>query len=88
MYRLTLFLPPWAVATDDQALEVCDQVATLCDQLLGRPATEDSKLTYVLTSEVDEDENDDDAQERWLKENVLHPRVRGVIFPSPIGEIQ
>jgi hypothetical protein len=85
---MTLFLPPWAVSTDDQAMEVCDQIATLCDQLLGRPSSGESKLTYVLTSEVDEDEDDDDAQDRWMQENLFHPRVRGVIIPRPVGELQ
>lgn len=84
MYRMTLFLPTAQVGTDDQAMEVCDQVATLCDQLLGRPSSGESKLTYILTSEVDED--GEDALDRWIRENLDHPRVRGVIIPSPISE--
>lgn len=88
MYRMTLFLPPGAVATDAQAMEVCDQVATLCDRLFGRITSDESKVTYVLTSEVDDDEDDEAAQERWMQENLLNPRVRGVIIPSPVGQLQ
>jgi hypothetical protein len=77
MYRLTLFFDARddAHAGDvcDEVATLCDEVATLCDQLVGRPSSEESRLPYILTFEEDPAEDDEEAQARWVAENVMRP---------------
>ena len=84
MYRMTLFFD---AADLERAVEVADQVAHLCDREVGRPATDDSNVPYILVMEVEPDENDEAAKQRWFLENVMTGQARAVIIPRPIGEI-
>ena len=83
MYRLTLFFD----ARDDaHAGDICDEVATLCDQVVGRPSADESRLPYILFEE-DPAEDSEEAKERWVTENVMRANTRGIILPTPLGEL-
>jgi len=79
VYRLTV----WYDAADDAAAEeVAEVVATACDEKIGRPASDEHDITYVLIWEPAP--NDQDF-EQWVRGNVLREGVRGVIIPRPFA---
>ncbi|MDQ6899977.1 MAG: hypothetical protein M3072_10800 [Candidatus Dormibacteraeota bacterium] len=63
---------------DARAEDVCDEVASLCDRLLGRPSSEESPLPYILTFEEDPAKSD---------ANVIRPNMRVLILPKPFGNL-
>ena len=68
---------------DAKAEEFADKVATVADEFLGVPLTDDDSVTYILTYEPDVDSASSDE---WLKTNVFREGVRGVIIPRPYAE--
>jgi hypothetical protein len=77
VYRCTV----WYDADDDRhAEEVAHVIATACDETIGRPASDDHDITYVLLWEPAANDKDFD---QWAKENLFREGVRGVILPRP-----
>lgn len=86
-YRMMLFFD----AVDrEAATDICDQIAELCSNIIGRPATHDSQIPFILAAGPDESESFDHDQEKlmhWFQTNIQDQGFTIVIIPAPIGEV-
>jgi hypothetical protein len=92
MYRMVIPVTVWFGSKDfddaraqETAERVAEAVASACDEIIGRPLTEEHDVPYLLLWEPNVADGEGEF-EKWLVEHVLREGVRGVMMPRAWSE--